>query len=64
MAGVTRVEAAPPMAGGSPEIATDVRATAKEVKFNLTLPIAGDWTIQIASGASAPVQVTGKITVT
>jgi len=62
LGGVTKVEALPP-GGGSPVAATNVKALDAEVAFDLSLPAAGAWTIQITSGAAAPVAVPGAIDV-
>ena len=63
LGGVTRVEALPP-GGGSPVAAANVRAADAEVAFDLSLPTAGAWTIQVASGSAPPVAVPGAIEVT
>lgn len=63
LGGVTKVEALPP-GGGAPVAATNVKAANAEVAFDLSLPAAGAWTIQITSGSAAPVAVPVAIEVT
>ncbi len=54
LAGLTKVEALPP--GGGPAVAATLSGkTDTEVKFDLSLPSVGTWTVQITSGAAPPV---------
>jgi hypothetical protein len=59
---VTKVEALPP-GGGTSVTATNLHPADTEVTFDLSLPSTGKWTLQITSGAAAPVPAPGTVEV-
>lgn len=63
LSSVTKVEAVP-AGGGSPVAAANLHATDANLTFNLSLPISGTWTLQIASGTASPIPVPGTLEVT